>query len=95
MYVWRPLLHVLAQQSLQSGPLDSPFFERNQASQYYPQGQNRTVTTVKATTSEMYSHLEDGELADQAGEVFADVDSTKLDISSETESVTVVTLSTD
>ncbi|ELZ21454.1 putative transposase [Natrinema limicola JCM 13563] len=44
MYVWRALLRVSAQQ------LDSTFFERDQASQYYLQRQSRTVTTVKATT---------------------------------------------
>ncbi len=52
MYVWRALLRVSAQQLRQSGhvALDSTFFERDQASQYYLQRQNRTVTTVKATT---------------------------------------------
>ncbi|AUX09837.1 transposase [Halalkaliarchaeum desulfuricum] len=52
MYVWRALLRVSAQQLRQSGhiALDSTFFERDQASQYYLQRQNRTVTTIKATT---------------------------------------------
>ncbi|WP_435181261.1 transposase [Halorussus sp. AFM4] len=52
MYVWRALLRVSAQQLRQSGhvALDSTFFERDQASQYYLQRQSRTVTTIKATT---------------------------------------------
>jgi IS5 family transposase len=52
MYVWRALLRVSAQQLRQSGhvALNSMFFERDQASQYYLQRQNRTVTTIKATT---------------------------------------------
>jgi IS5 family transposase len=52
LYVWRALLRVSAQQLRQSGhvALDSTFFERKQASQYYLQRRNRTVTTIKATT---------------------------------------------
>ena len=52
MYVWRALLRVSAQQHPQSGhvALDSTFFERNQASQYYQQRRGRTVKTIKATT---------------------------------------------
>jgi len=51
MYMWRAL-RVSAQQLRQSGhvALDSTFFERDQVSQYYLQRQNRTVTTIKATT---------------------------------------------
>ena len=39
MYIWRALLRVSAQQLRQSShvALDSTFFERNQASQYYLQ----------------------------------------------------------
>lgn len=52
MYVWRALLRVSAQQLRHSGhvALDSTFFEREQASQYYLQRRNRTVKTIKATT---------------------------------------------
>ncbi|MCQ4334778.1 transposase [Natronomonas sp. F2-12] len=52
MYVWRALLRISAQQHPQSGhtALDSTFFERNQASQYYLQRRGRNVKTVKATT---------------------------------------------
>jgi len=52
MYVWRALLRVSAQQLRQSGhvALDSTFFERNQASQYYLQRCDRSVKTIKATT---------------------------------------------
>jgi IS5 family transposase len=52
MYVWRALLRISAQQHLQSGhvALDSTFFERKQASQYYLQRSGRTVKTIKATT---------------------------------------------
>ena len=52
MYVWRALLRASAQQLHQSGhvALDSTFFERKQASQYYLQRSDRTVKTVKATT---------------------------------------------
>ncbi|WP_254546787.1 transposase [Halomarina pelagica] len=52
MYVWRALLRASAQQLRQSGhvALDSTFFERKQASQYYLQRRGRTVTTIKATT---------------------------------------------
>ena len=52
MYIWRALLRVSAQQLPQSGhvALDSTFFERNQASQYYLHRQNRSVKTIKATT---------------------------------------------
>ena len=52
MYVWRALLRTSAQQLRQSGhvALDSTFFEREQASQYYLDRSKRTVKTVKATT---------------------------------------------
>ena len=52
MYVWRALLRVSAQQHPQSGhvALDSTFFERSNASQYYCQRKGRRVKTVKATT---------------------------------------------
>jgi IS5 family transposase len=52
MYVWRALLRASAQQLRQSGhvALDSTFFERKQASQYYLQRSGRTVKTIKATT---------------------------------------------
>jgi len=52
MYVWRALLRASAQQLRQSGQvaLDSTFFERKQASQYYLQRSDRTVKTIKATT---------------------------------------------
>jgi IS5 family transposase len=52
MYVWRALLRISAQQHPQSGhvALDSTFFERNQASQYYRRRRGRSVKTVKATT---------------------------------------------
>jgi len=52
MYVWRALLRVSAQQLPQSGhvALDSTFFERDQASQYYLQRSGRRVKTIKATT---------------------------------------------
>ncbi|WP_302082906.1 transposase [Salinibaculum rarum] len=52
MYVWRALLRISAQQHPQSGhvALDSTFFERNQASQYYRQRRGQNVKTVKATT---------------------------------------------
>jgi IS5 family transposase len=52
MYVWRALLRASAQQHRQSGQvaLDSTFFEREQASQYYLQRRGRTVRTIKATT---------------------------------------------
>lgn len=52
MYVWRALLRASAQQLRQSGhvALDSTFFERKQASQYYLQRSSRTVKTIKATT---------------------------------------------
>jgi IS5 family transposase len=52
MYVWRALLRASAQQLRQSGQvaLDSTFFERKQASQYYLQRSGRTVKTIKATT---------------------------------------------
>ena len=52
MYVWRALLRVSAQQLPQSGhvALDSTFFERKQASQYYLQRRGRSVKTIKATT---------------------------------------------
>jgi IS5 family transposase len=52
MYVWRALLRVSAQQHPQSGrvALDSTFFERNQASQYYLTRCVRSVKTIKATT---------------------------------------------
>jgi IS5 family transposase len=50
--LWGGLLRFPAQQLRQSGhvALDSTFFERKQASQYYLQRRNRTVTTIKATT---------------------------------------------
>ena len=52
MYIWRVLLRVSAQQHPQSGrvALDSTFFERSHASQYYCQRQGQTIKTVKATT---------------------------------------------
>ena len=52
MYVWRALLRVSAEQHPQSGyvALDSTFFERKQASQYYLQRRGRNVKTIKATT---------------------------------------------
>jgi IS5 family transposase len=52
MYVWRALLRISAQQHPQSGhvALDSTFFERKQASQYYLQRRGRSVQTIKATT---------------------------------------------
>jgi IS5 family transposase len=52
MYVWRALLRISAQQHPQSGhvALDSTFFERKQASQYYLQRSDRSVKTIKATT---------------------------------------------
>jgi len=52
MYVWRALLRRSAQQLRQSGQvaLDSTFFERKQASQYYLQRSGRSVKTIKATT---------------------------------------------
>ncbi|WP_080503485.1 transposase [Halococcus thailandensis] len=52
MYVWRALLRTSAQQLRQSGhvALDSTFFERKQASQYYLQRSGRSVKTIKATT---------------------------------------------
>jgi len=52
MYIWRALLRISAQQHPQSGhvALDSTFFERNQASQYYRQRRGQNVKTVKATT---------------------------------------------
>ena len=52
MYVWRALLRISAQQHPQSGhaALDSTFFERNQASQYYLQRRGRNIKTIKATT---------------------------------------------
>ena len=52
MHVWRALLRVSAQQHPQSGyaALDSTFFERSNASQYYCQRKGRKVETVKATT---------------------------------------------
>jgi IS5 family transposase len=52
MYIWRALLRASAQQLRQSGhvALDSTFFERKDASQYYLQRSERTVKTVKATT---------------------------------------------
>jgi len=52
MYIWRALLRVSAQQLRQSGhvALDSTFFERKQASQYYFQRSGRSVKTVKVTT---------------------------------------------
>lgn len=52
MYVWRALLRVSAQQQHYSGrvALESTFFERKQASQYYIQRHGRSVETIKATT---------------------------------------------
>ncbi len=52
MYICRALLRVSAQQHPQSGhvALDSTFFERKQASQYYLQRCGRSVKTIKATT---------------------------------------------
>jgi len=52
MYIWRALLRVSAQQHPQSGhvALDSTFFERAHASQYYCQRRGQTIKTVKATT---------------------------------------------
>ena len=52
MSIWRALLRASAQQLHQSGhvALDSTFFERKQASQYYLQRSGRTVKTIKATT---------------------------------------------
>ena len=52
MYIWRALLRVSAQQLRHSGhaALDSTFFEREQASQYYRQRNGRSVKTIKATT---------------------------------------------
>jgi hypothetical protein len=52
MYVWRALLRISAQQLRQPGhvALDSTFFERKQAFQYYLQRSGRTVKTIKATT---------------------------------------------
>ena len=52
MYIWQALLRISAQQHPQFGhfALDSTFFERNQASQYYLQRCGRTVKTIKATT---------------------------------------------
>lgn len=52
MYVWRALLRASAQQLRHSGhaALDSTFFERKEASQYYLQRSERTVKTIKATT---------------------------------------------
>ncbi len=50
MYIWRALLRVSAQQLHQSGhvALDSTFFERKQASQYYIQRSGRSVKTVSS-----------------------------------------------
>ena len=52
MYVWRELLRASAQQLRHSGhvALDSTFFERKEASQYYLQRSGRRVKTIKATT---------------------------------------------
>ena len=51
MYIWRALLRISAKQYPQSGlALDSTFFERNQASQYYLQRQGRSIKTIKTTT---------------------------------------------
>ena len=52
MHVWRVLLRISAQQHPQSGhvALESTFFERKQASQYYLQRSGRSVKTIKATT---------------------------------------------
>ena len=51
MYIWPALLRISAQQHPQSGhvALDSTFFERNRASQYYLQRQGRSVKTIKPT----------------------------------------------
>lgn len=52
MYVWRALRRIFAQRSPHTGyvALDSTFFERKQASQYYGQRSEQNVKTVKATT---------------------------------------------
>ena len=52
MYVWRALLRASAQQLRHSEhvALDSTFFERKEASQYYLQRSGRSVKTIKATT---------------------------------------------
>ncbi len=52
MYVWRALLRASAQQLRHSShvALESTFFERKQASQYYLQRQGQAVKTIKATT---------------------------------------------
>ena len=52
MHIWRALLRVSAQQHPRSGhvALDSTFFERSHASQYYCQRRGQTIKTVKATT---------------------------------------------
>ena len=52
MWVWRALLRLSAQQHPQSGhvALDSTFFERGHASQYYLQRSDREIQKLKATT---------------------------------------------
>ena len=52
MWVWRALLRVSAQQHPQSGhvALDSTFFERGHASQYYLQRSDRDIQKLKATS---------------------------------------------
>jgi len=52
MWVWRQLLRISAQQLGGSGhvALDSTFFERGHASQYYRRRSERTIQTLKVTT---------------------------------------------
>lgn len=52
MWVWRALLRLSAQQHPQSGhvALDSTFFERGHASQYYLQRSDREIQKLKVTT---------------------------------------------